>query len=169
MTQEKGRRRRSDSAEGRAATLAAALAGDIPPPAHVKLLKRDLPFWRAITRARAREVWTEVDLVHAANLARCQADIERLQREIRRMGDVLKNDRGTPVANPRHVLLETLSRRAIALSRMLTITPRSASPNAWRDDAAKKRAEDEARQALEVGGPGQADDDDLIPRAALLQ
>jgi hypothetical protein len=57
----------------------------------------------------------------AANLARCKYDIERIQLEIYAEGDVVENFRGTMVVNPKHTLLETLSRRAVALSRMLHV------------------------------------------------
>lgn len=96
-------------------------SNDYPAPAHVRLRDRDIPFWNAITRARARDTWTDIDLGHAANLARCQADIERIQEEIDTEGDTLVNDRGTVVMNPKHSLLETLSRRSIALCRTLQV------------------------------------------------
>ena len=91
------------------------------PPDHVNLREGDRPFWDSIVRARDYESWTAADLEQAANLARCKADIERLQVEIDIEGDVLENKRGTPVVNPKHTLLETLSRRSVALSRMLHV------------------------------------------------
>jgi hypothetical protein len=98
-----------------------ATAGPLLPPAHVHLRDCDRPFWLSIVRARARRNWTDVDLENAANLARCKSDIERLQREINAEGDVVMNQRGTQIVNPKHTLLETLTRRAMALSRMLHV------------------------------------------------
>jgi hypothetical protein len=80
-----------------------------------------MPFWNSIVSARAREHWNSSDYEMAANLARCKADIERLQAEIYAEGDVLENAKGTQIMNPKHSLLEVLSRRAVALSRMLHV------------------------------------------------
>ena len=91
------------------------------PPAHIMLRESDLPFWRSVVRAREYNAWTEPDLENAANLARCKADIERIQREIDVEGDTIENKRGTPVVNPKHTLLETLMRRSVALSRLLHV------------------------------------------------
>ena len=91
------------------------------PPAHVTLPDEAVPVWRNIVRARDYQSWTAIDLEHAANLACCLADLERLRVEVRREGDILKNARGTQIMNPKHALIETLSRRSVALSRMLHV------------------------------------------------
>lgn len=91
------------------------------PPEHVMLREEDLPFWRSIVRAREYNAWTESDLEQASNLARCKADIERIQREIHAEGDTVHNQRGTPIVNPKHNLLEVLVRRSVALSRLLHV------------------------------------------------
>jgi hypothetical protein len=101
--------------------MKAAFDGPIDPPAHVSIPDSARPFWDSIVRARARNKWTETDYEMAANLARCKADIERIQSEVYAEGDVIENHRGTMVVNPKHTLLETLSRRAVALSRMLHV------------------------------------------------
>lgn len=111
-------RKRSDSTHVKAQLLDDR---DIAPPDHVQLRDIDMPFWYALVRARVKDSWNTVDLQHAANLARCQADIERIQQEILEEGDTLVNDRGTVVLNPKHQLLETLSRRSIALSKHIQV------------------------------------------------
>lgn len=131
------RRKRSDSAEAAIEAMVDASA-TVEPPAHLRLRDRDLPFWTGIVRARAREDWTDIDLAHAGNLARCMADIERVQAEIDFEGDTLTNDRGTVVMNPKHSLLETLSRRSIALCRALQVHAHAIQGDS-RDQ--KKRAE----------------------------
>ncbi len=98
-----------------------AAAGVIQPPKHIKLREGDFPFWESIVCARARDTWNNSDLENAANLARCKADIERLQEEITAEGDVIENAKGTQIMNPKHALLEQLSRRAMAISRMLHV------------------------------------------------
>lgn len=111
---------KSDTIAGAVAAFEGALT-EIEPPPHIKLRDGDYPFWSAIVRARAKDTWTDIDLVHAANLARTQADIEKNQEMLDLEGFTLTNERGTVVANPRHSILETLSRRAVALSRSLQV------------------------------------------------
>lgn len=95
--------------------------GVLKPPAHSPLRKGDQPFWDGVLRARSLDEWTEVDLAVAAQLARCQADIEREQTALDAEGSTLVNERGTPVVNPRVSVLEQFSRRQLALMRNLRI------------------------------------------------
>lgn len=102
---------------------AQAAASPLPKlPDHVKLNKCDLPFFEAILRARAREEWDEVSVVLAAQLARCQRNIEEEAAKLEAEGSVIENARGTPVMNPRHSVLEQLSRREMAVMRSLRLT-----------------------------------------------
>lgn len=140
------RRKRSDSAEAAIEAMSGAGATVEPPP-HLRLRDRDLPFWAGIVRARAREDWTEIDLAHAGNLARCMADIERIQAEIDGEGDTLVNDRGTVVMNPKHSLLETLSRRSIALCRALQVHAHALQGDS-RDQQKKSSTQRKAAAAL---------------------
>lgn len=110
---------RSDSA-GSAVKAMLDAAKDIhSPPAHITLVDGAMPFWDGIIRARARDEWTEVDLVVAGQLANCQADIEIEDRELHLEGKVVKNDRGTQIMNPRTTVMEQLARREMALMRTL--------------------------------------------------
>jgi hypothetical protein len=115
------RKKRADSADAaiRAMVNAALPLPDVP--GHVRLREEDRPFWVGVVRARAREEWTETDLVVAAQLARCQRDIEREQELVDSEGSVIENQRGAPVMNPRHAVLEQLARREMALMRSLRI------------------------------------------------
>lgn len=153
------KRSRSDSSTAAVAAMQAAAAGPLKPPSFVNIRKADKPFWDSIVRARTRESWTDSDLVMAGNLARCLSDIERLQQEIDFEGDVIMNDRKTQVINPKHSLLETLSRRAVALSRTLQVHAQ-ATQGESRDQGKKATKQSEAEKVL-----AQQDDDDLIPRA----
>ncbi|RTZ72220.1 MAG: TerS protein [Gammaproteobacteria bacterium] len=150
----KPRKSRSDST---AAAVNAFQAGQLEPPPHVRLRKGDLPFWRSIVSCRPAESWTAADLEQAANLARCKADIERLQLEIDDEGDVVVNQRGTPIVNPKHTLLETLSRRTVALSRILQIHAVATAGDS-RDLRKAARAEREAKRLMQEA------DDGLIPK-----
>lgn len=131
------RKKRSDSIEALAEVVRARAKG-IAPPSHVHLREGDLPFWESIVRAREANEWTTADLENAANLARCKADIERLQSEIDAEGDVIENQRGTQIINPKHTLLETLSRRAVALSRMLHVHAEATAGESRHEKARKK-------------------------------
>lgn len=88
-------------------------------PKHVKLRKQDIPFWEGIVCARARAEWTECDLVVGAQLARCQADMEKAQQQLDDEGTTIENHRGTMVANPLFAVLQQLANREMALMRTL--------------------------------------------------
>lgn len=137
--------------------LAAALQGDIEPPAHVRLRDGDRPYWVAVVRARARAEWTDADLVHAGNMARAMSDIERLSRDVETEGDVIENAKGTPIVNPKHALLETLSRRVMALSRLMQMQATATG------DAAKKQSARQADAAARSTAESVRAEEDLIP------
>src|SRR5574340_157090 len=109
------KRIRATSAESAVKAMLDVAEGPLEPPDHVKLRDGDRPFWVGIVRARARDEWADADLVVAAQLARCQADIEREQGSLDAEGSVVENDRGTRVMNARVSVLEQLARREMAL------------------------------------------------------
>lgn len=129
----------------------------IEPPAHISLRDEDWAFWYGIVSVRAANSWNDSDLAKAANLARCQADIERLIAEVQQEGDVITNDRGTPIVNPKHNLIETLSRREVALSRSLHVHA-EATVGRSRDSGNRSKAQQKMRDAAEA-----ASGDGLIP------
>lgn len=147
------KRRRSDSAAAAIVAAQSAALGAIDPPAHVALREGDRPFWDAIVTARARDTWTAIDLCTAANLARTQADIERLQTRLDSEGYVLEGK-----ANPLAALVETLTRRVVNLSRALHTHA----------VATVGRSAD-ASKALELERNARQEDDDLIPTMRLVQ
>lgn len=122
---------------------------DIPP--HITLRDCDLPFWVSILRARAREEWTDLDLVLAGQLARCQSDIEIEQTKIYSEGSIVVNDRGTMVTNPRLRALNELKQSQLATVKALAL---NATAKADPRDIAKKRqaffsARDVAEETIE--------------------
>lgn len=143
------RRKRSDSAAAAVAAVQAAALGPLNPPEHVTLRPGDRPFWDAIMLARPRDTWNPVDLAHAANLARAQADIEQVQAQLDEQGYLTEKGRENPLSK----VVETLSRRAVLLSRMIHV---HAEATVGRSRDAAKALENE-RKAREEG------DDDLIP------
>lgn len=142
------RRSRSDSAKAAVQASQAAALGPLDPPPHVTLRPQDRPFWDAVMMARARDTWTEVDLVTAANLARSQADIEALQAAVDSQGYVVDGK-----INPAAELVEKLTRRCVALKRALHV---HAQATVGRSEDASKAL------GLERAARAQADDD-LIP------
>ncbi len=145
MTLKKPKRARSDSAKAAigAALNAASPLPDCPP--HVKLREHDQPFWVDVLRARARDEWTQADLIVAGQLARCMSDIERESGWLEDEGSVIKNDKGTQVMNPRNAVLEQLARREMALMRTLKIS--GASTGDTRDLEKGRKLQREAEKA----------------------
>ena len=152
------RRDRSDSESAAVRAAQNAAAGVIDPPAHVKLRESDRPFWDSIVSARARDSWNTSDLEVAANVARAKADIERLTEEIQTEGDIVTNDRGTQIINPKHTLLETLTRRVMAGSRMLHV-----HAEATNGESREQRGKNAAQKDAEKAGDAQQDEAPLIP------
>ena len=148
------KRNRSDSAAAAVRAAQAAALGPIDPPAHVAIREGDRPFWDAIVLARARDTWTAIDLTTAANLARSQSDIERLQSELDTGGYVLPDGKPNPVA----ALVETLTRRTVALSRALHVHAQ----------ATVGRSAD-ASKVLALEKAAATEDDDLIPTLRMVK
>lgn len=107
-------------------------------------------------RARTRDEWTDADLIAAAQLARCQREIERESEALEREGSVIENQRGTPIMNPRHSVLEQLSRRQLALMRSLRIA--GATVTGSKENLVKsRRLQQQAEKAL-----AEVEEDDLL-------
>lgn len=127
-------------------------------------------FWDAVMVARLPQQWAQVDLLHAANLARCLADIELNRKAMLREGTIIRSPSG-PRANPRHAVLETLNRRALALTRVLqlhavaTIGPKQKQPTASKAEAEAAAGALKKRKPA----PGADDVDALLARPPLLQ
>lgn len=107
---------RSDSVTAAVEAMADAAKPLPTVPKHVKLLPRDMPFWSAIVKARTRAEWSDCDLVLAAQLARCQSDIEHEYAQLAEEGTVI----GTRT-NPRAQIVEILIKRQGALMRALRL------------------------------------------------
>lgn len=138
------RKPRSDSAASAIDAMVNASKPLPEIPAHVRLDKKHIPFWDGIIRVRARSEWIETDLVVAAQLARCQYDIEKESELLESEGSVIENARGTCMMNPRHAVLEQLARREMALMRALRITGAAAGIDP-RDLAKQRNLERQSR------------------------
>lgn len=136
--------------------IAKSAAVKIMPPESCPLEKEEMPFWDSIIAARVN--WTNIDLMHAANLARCMHSIEKNTKLLRIEGDVLENARGTQIMNPRFTVLEQLTRRSVALSGKLQIHAQ-ATIGKPETNRKKNAVKNELSNALDA-----FDDDDLIAR-----
>jgi len=116
----------SNTVDSQIRAMVNAAAPEFEPPAHVRMRDKDRPFWSSIMSSRARDEWSKNDFIVAAQLARCQADIETESEKVDTEGSVVTNARGTQVMNPRHSVLEQLARRELALMRALAMTASSA-------------------------------------------
>lgn len=149
------KKQRVDTLKGAQTTMEGVLNG-IGIPDWVRVPEDAKPFWKSITSARAADRWNDTDLEAAAELARTKANIERLNIEVEQEGDTIINAKGTPIVNPKHSLLETLTRRMVALSRMLQVHA-EATQGKSREQVKANKAQQGARQAVH-------DSDDLIAK-----
>lgn len=147
------RQTRSDSAEAAVRAAQNAAEGPLEPPGHVYVPDGVRPFWDALMRNRPRHRWNDADLTTAAILARAQCDVERLQGEIAREGDMV-GDR----VNPKHGLVDKLGRRIVTLSRLLHVHP----------EATTGRARDQGNE-LETEREADAEHDPLIPTLRVVK
>lgn len=138
------KRTRATSAENAVKAMVDVAKGPPPIPAHVTLRDGDLPFWNGILRARARDEWSDAELVVAAQLARCQADIEKEQLALEQEDSVVKNDRGTRVVNARVTVLQQYAQREMALMRTLRMGGRVAGDS--RDEAGRRGLQRQAEK-----------------------
>lgn len=123
------------------------------PPEYIHIPEEAMPHWWAIVRAREYDAWTGPDLEMAANLACSLHDCERLRHELREEGDVIENKKGTPVVNPKHDLLEKITRRSVALSRMVHVHAEATSGKS-RDDSKRSQKQREVSEATKEEDDG---------------
>lgn len=117
-TAKRGRRPASGTAAAALDALRQAAAGWPTMPPTLRASERK--FWDAVMIARLPQQWAQVDLLHAANLARCLADIEVNRKAMLREGTLVKSP-GGPRLNPRCLLLERLHQRSVLLTRVLQL------------------------------------------------
>ena len=131
----KPRRPKSDTIKAAATAHQNAAQAPLDPPVYVTLPDACRPFWDAIVTSRARDTWTDSDLVIAANMARVQHAIE-----------------AAVVGSDEHA---KLTRLCLALSRSLSVHTTATAGRAA-DLVGASTAERKARN--------DTDDSDLIPR-----
>ena len=147
----KPRRKRSDSAAYQTSIMQDALKGKAP-PAYVKISAEERPFWDAVIKARAE--WTEVDLVHAAALARAQAAIEKESVLLSKEGTVIETKSGNQMLNPRIRALQALTTLSLNYSVKIQVhavaTTGKAEENINKNKAKKQALDAAENNALEL-------------------
>lgn len=139
-TPQSSRRARSDGIAA-AVEIAQAATRVIEPPAHVRFLKRDWPFWDSIIAEFARVEWTDHTLELAALLTRAISDLEMEQEMMRREGSIMESIKMVPVepgnpeageikvvlntyVNPRKQVIDMHSKNILAWRRSLSLHAR---------------------------------------------
>lgn len=119
---------------------------EIEPPETSNLTADDMVYWRAIVDARHE--WSMIDKFHAANLARTLRMIDFESEMLEDEGSVIMGGKNgtTPVMNPRHTVLDQLSRRATNLSQKLQVHAQATMGDP-RDSKGKNRLKREAIEA----------------------
>jgi Phage terminase, small subunit len=93
-------------------------------PDHVRLSKKDLPFWESVLHEFARSEWTSHQIELAAMLARAMADMELDQRQLRDEGMIIETPNGTKKPNPRNQSLKGTAALILSMRRSLSLTAR---------------------------------------------
>src|SRR5688500_15109759 len=113
------RRQRVDSVKGMVELMNNAAKGPPEMQSHIRIRDKDKPFLVAFRRVRADDELAGADIAMAAELARCQADIEAEQPILDTEETVLTNRMGSVIANPRCGIIDVLIKREAALVRSL--------------------------------------------------
>lgn len=147
-TSTKTKTARSDSSQAALKAMQNAALDDLRPPEHVQITASAEPYFGAIVRARARDEWTELHLIVAAQLAQCFADQQEEEAELAVEGRIITNDKGTRVCNPRVSVLEQMARKEMAFMRTLQMGGRTPGGEGdARNKAGARKTEAGARRA----------------------
>jgi hypothetical protein len=138
-----------------------SITDPLRPPAQVRLRPQDEPFWENVIATRARDEWTPNDLILAAQLARCQSEIEDESTELESEGNIVHTTFG-PKANPRAAIVEMLLKREIQLTRVLQMHALGVGKRSGKLAPLRKAEADARRIAEEL--QGETEDDLLASR-----
>jgi hypothetical protein len=149
------KRTRADSASSAVKAMFDAAKPLPEPPSHVMMTDEAKVYWNDVIRARARDEWTELDLVIGAQLANCMADIAEQDAFLRVEGMIVENQRGTQIMNPRATVMERLAAREMALMRTLRMGGKVAGDP--RDELGKRSIQRQSAKIRE-----ELEEDDLL-------
>lgn len=109
--------------------LVSGITDDIPLPEGVVLRDdAEMVIWRQFTHTRARADWRDFDLLLVAKAVRVEADIRKHQQVLDKTGVIIKNDRGTPIANPLLSIIDSLQRQQLAIIRSMNLNQQERDP-----------------------------------------
>lgn len=117
----------------------------LDPPTMIHLPDGALPIWRAVIASRPGGGWSEFDQLLAAYLARCLADIARLNRALEIEPEVTQARTRSSIIDPRARIVDILVRRSAALTRSLGLHGRAFGA---REDRQHRRQTEAAARAL---------------------
>lgn len=113
------RKQRSDSVAAAVKAMDNAQLPPLMPPVMMRLPESAMVYWHSIIESRARDEWTPADLISAANLAKCQGQIQDEELLLEHEERVTMDIFGKMIVNPRFTVVETLNKRVFALMRSL--------------------------------------------------
>lgn len=161
---------RIDSATEQAEVLQKSMQ-EIKPPAHVPLLKKDMPFFNSVIEEFARAEWTAHQLELAALLARSMSDMTTEQAKLRKEGYMLKSVKKTKnsereyfVLNPRKEVVRLYANTILSMRRSLSLHARARADSR---DSAGRRAKMKELESGVFNTITDDGDDDLISRPIL--
>jgi len=144
-----------------AAELAAALsfkkngepAFSYPP----ELPAEHKPYWLEVVNSRPLNYFNAGDITLLKMYCRAAYDSERLSKEIDREGEVIRNQKGNPVVNPKVLVRSINESRVMSLSAKLRV-----QPSARYDSGNDKKQAEKTRNAEGAARTIDEDGDDLL-------
>jgi hypothetical protein len=136
------------------ALIAGAVSDDIPLPEGVILRSEaEMVIWGQFTRARTRGDWRDHDLILIAKAVRIEADIRKHQESLDSTGPLIRNPKGTSIANPLLNVIDSLQRMQLAVIRSLSLSQTGQDPRDMNDKGRAQQGYSKLLNEL----------DDLIP------
>lgn len=129
------------------------IIGEIEIPSYLSIKKAEEPFLKDILETKPKKSWTKPDIAKAVELAKTMATIERLHKQIAKEGDIIIDMNGKEIEHPAHKLLDSVTKRIIALSRSIHIHAEATQGRARDALGAKKIREIEAERISEKFKP----------------
>lgn len=114
-------RAKSSSTSSQAEIYRSAGEQLVPPPEAGGLTDDELRVFDLVAKSRATLDWSDNDLILVCEYAQLTVHLQEARVALRTEGDVVYNQRGTPVANPMFAVCDSLLRQQLSLVRILGI------------------------------------------------
>ena len=144
---------KSTSVEAETQRIAMAARGDVPdpPPGCSLRSEEEKVWWSNYTSLWAANEWRTCDLIIVYKIIENEREIKEQRQTIEVEGDMLENNRGTPVVNPRKVLIKQLQDQILSFMRSVGYFADSADKQAKNKRGAKQ---DTANRSAKTGPTG---------------